>query len=279
MISNCGHDENNKYHGGKAGDQTGGEWSIIKWYNRPWMGVFRHSNKAVRDAMVKMATDAAKNNKVGYDQYQRLTFWEQLKANKYDASKISVACESDCSAGVAAIAKAAGYLCGDTKLQAIPETMYTGNQKTILKKAGFEYMDDAKYLSSDDYLIPGDILYYNKGASGHTVIVLDYGKKTTAEPAPASPVPAPSTKDANEVNSYMVTITSAYLRIRKGPGTNYAMLRTATGGEKYIPWKDSKGNKIKHTIVETSSGTGSKTGWGKLSTGEGWIALDYTKKV
>lgn len=29
MISNCGHDENNRYSGGKAGDQTGTEWRVI----------------------------------------------------------------------------------------------------------------------------------------------------------------------------------------------------------------------------------------------------------
>lgn len=28
MISNCGHDENNRYSGGKAGDQTGTEYRI-----------------------------------------------------------------------------------------------------------------------------------------------------------------------------------------------------------------------------------------------------------
>ena len=35
MISNCGHDENGRYSGGKAGDQTGTEWRVINWYNRP----------------------------------------------------------------------------------------------------------------------------------------------------------------------------------------------------------------------------------------------------
>ena len=42
MISNCGHDERGKYSGGKAGDQTGTEWQVINWYNRPWKCVLRH---------------------------------------------------------------------------------------------------------------------------------------------------------------------------------------------------------------------------------------------
>lgn len=48
MISNCGHDENNKYKGGKAGDQTGGEWALINWYNRPWKCVLRHPDTKPR---------------------------------------------------------------------------------------------------------------------------------------------------------------------------------------------------------------------------------------
>lgn len=276
MISNCGHDENGKYHDGKAGDQTGGEWSIIKWYNRPWLGIFRHPDQKVRDCMVKLATDAANNNNVGYDQYQRTTYWTELKANNYDASKIKKPCEADCSSGVAANAKAAGYILGDAKLQAIPETMYTGNQKSILKKAGFEYLDDPKYINSDEYLLPGDILYYNKstktGTSGHTVTNLTLGKKVTlpkTEPAPVKEV-----KDETPVDkSFMVSITTPHLRIRKGPGTNYAMLYTSSGAEKWM------NNKITHKITETKSGEGSKAGWGKLASGEGWIALDWTKKV
>lgn len=48
MISNCGHDENGRYSGGKAGDQTGTEWRVINWYNRPWKCVLRHPNADVR---------------------------------------------------------------------------------------------------------------------------------------------------------------------------------------------------------------------------------------
>ena len=36
-ISNCGHDENGKYTGGAAGDQTGTEYQVRAWYNRPWL--------------------------------------------------------------------------------------------------------------------------------------------------------------------------------------------------------------------------------------------------
>jgi len=47
-IANSGHDERGRYSGGKAGDQTGTEWAIINWYNRPWNCVLRHPNQKVR---------------------------------------------------------------------------------------------------------------------------------------------------------------------------------------------------------------------------------------
>ena len=47
-ISNCGHDENNRYNSGKAGDQTGTEWYVRSWYNGGWTHVFRHPNAKTR---------------------------------------------------------------------------------------------------------------------------------------------------------------------------------------------------------------------------------------
>lgn len=63
MISNCGHDENGRYSGGKAGDQTGTEWQVINWYSRPWKCVLRHPNAKVRAMIASMAKAAAVNNK------------------------------------------------------------------------------------------------------------------------------------------------------------------------------------------------------------------------
>lgn len=56
------------------------------------------------------------------------------------------------------------------------------------------------------------------------------------------------------------------LNIRKGPGTNYDKIGRFTGIGTF-------------TIVEVKSGTGSKTGWGKLKSGLGWISLDYAKRI
>ena len=117
MISNCGHDERGKYTGGQAGDQTGHEWAAIPWYNRPWNYVLRHPDATVRQKIVELARAAAGNDMIGYDQGDRYSFWQRFQEAGYDPAKITAPCESDCSAGVAAIVKAVGYLMGNTKLQ------------------------------------------------------------------------------------------------------------------------------------------------------------------
>lgn len=63
---------------------------------------------------------------------------------------------------------------------------------------------------------------------------------------------------------YTVQVTISDLRIRKGPGTNYAA-NGYTG-------------KGVFTIVAEATGTGASK-WGKLKSGAGWISLDYAKKI
>lgn len=156
-ISNSGSDEHGNYKGGAAGDNTGREWYIRDWYNRPWNCVLRHPDPAVRACIADLATKAANNNKIGYDQYQRETYWQELQKVGYDPAKITTACEADCSAGVIANIKAAGHLLGHKELQDITCT-YTGNMRSGLKAAGFACLTDSKYINGSSYLVAGDIL-------------------------------------------------------------------------------------------------------------------------
>lgn len=64
---------------------------------------------------------------------------------------------------------------------------------------------------------------------------------------------------------FMVKVAISDLNIRKGPGTNYARTQ-------YIPVGT-------YTIVETASGKGSDSGWGRLKSGAGWISLDFCTKI
>lgn len=157
QISNSGSDERGKYSGGTAGDQTGNEWKIRDWYSRPWSCVLRHPDPQVRNKLVELEIKAAKNDNIGYDQYQRQTYWNELVKAGYDPSKIDTKCESDCSAGVIANTKAVGYILGINKLKNIKAT-YTGNMRADFKKAGFEVLTDPKYITTDRYVIAGDIL-------------------------------------------------------------------------------------------------------------------------
>ena len=174
-ISNCGHDENNGYSGGKAGDQTGREYCIRKWYNRPWDCVLRHHDIVIQRDIAKLAKQAAKNEHIGYDQSQRLTFWEQLKkAKNYAPKNITVDCEADCSSSTTAIIKAVGYRKGYPKLKNISTSLWTGNMRKALCEAGFDCLTDSKYLTSAAYLLPGDILL---NESHHVAINISMGKK------------------------------------------------------------------------------------------------------
>lgn len=63
-----------------------------------------------------------------------------------------------------------------------------------------------------------------------------------------------------EFKPYIVRVTASWLNYRKGPGINYAINGQIKNGGAY-------------TIVEE------KDGWGKLKSGAGWIALEYTEKI
>lgn len=128
--------------------------------------------------MAQLAGEAADNNKIGYDQNQRTTFYGQLKAVGWSPSKITTSCESDCSAGVAAIAIASGHILGLSRLQSLSPDIYTGNLRSAFANAGFSVLTDSKYLTSDQYLLPGDVLLYE---GHHTAINLDFGSKTMPE--------------------------------------------------------------------------------------------------
>ena len=174
-ISNSGSDENGKYKGGVAGDQTGKEYGLRAWYNRPWTCVLRWIDIRVGTLLAELGIDAALNNKIGYDQGQRDSYWKQLKAVGYLPSLVTVPCEQDCTAGVNANVHAAANLLGISALKAIPETgVRSSNMRKHYSNAGFKVLTDPKYLKNGDYLMPGDILLYD---NHHACINVTAGKK------------------------------------------------------------------------------------------------------
>lgn len=173
LIGHSSIDENGKAHSGSAGDQTTKEVCTRTWYEKSWNVVLRCTDSAMAEKMAKLCEQACANNKIGYDQWQRNTLYTQAKKVNFDLSKITTACECDCSSLMCICAIGAG----------IPEKylFVNGNMKTTrtmraaFKNTGkFEVLTESKYLTSDQYLMRGDIIIEE---GSHTVMVLSNGSK------------------------------------------------------------------------------------------------------
>lgn len=244
MISNSGHDENGKYSGGRAGDQTGKEWAIIGWYNRPWKCVIRHPDAEVREKIAILSEKAAKNDNIGYDQGQRGSYWNELAKAKYNPAAIKTKCEADCSSGVMANVKAAGYLLNNAKLKEVSITS-THYMREMLRKAGFEILTESKYLTSDRYLLRGDILL-NDGH--HTATNLTNGRSASAA-ASGSAKPEGSTSNSGKPSGAKVESAKSFKKSIAGTyivntSTDPLMLRSGAGKDKPIIAKMKKGAKV-----------------------------------
>lgn len=110
--------------------------------------------------------------------------------------------------------------------------------------------------------IKGDRAVIDKSVDGQNAICspinvkfLTVVKTTTSTPA-----------KTETFKPYLAKVTANALNIRKGAGTNFAVVGCIR-------------DKGTYTIVAESKGTGATKGWGKLKSGAGWISLDYVKKV
>lgn len=219
-IGHASLDERGKIHSGVAGDQTGKEVFTRSWYNKPWHTVFSPKSAVAAEKIAKAMEQACKNNNIGYDQYQRTTLYTLAKAVGWDISKVTQKCETDCSALVAVCCNAAGI--------SVSKDMYTGNEKSILKKTGaFTVHTASKYVGGAEYLKRGDILLGN----GHTAIVLSNGSKVKpATPEETKPKRVTATSKPDGFKSYLAgiyTVTAEKaLNVRNGAGTNAKVLVT-----------------------------------------------------
>lgn len=77
---------------------------------------------------------------------------------------------------------------------------------------------------------------------------------------------ATGSSSGSSFKPFEVKVAISNLNIRTGAGTGYATTGLYTGVGVF-------------TIVEVREGKGSKTGWGRLKSGAGWISLDYAIKI
>lgn len=154
-------DERGKASGGVAGDQAT-EVATQKWYkhSKGWR-VFRAKDAAKAKKIAKAMLMACNNNKIGYDQLQRNTLYTQAQKVGFDISKVSVACETDCSALVRVCCAYAGIMLANFN---------TSSQPNVLLNSGaFTELKGTKYTDSSTLLKAGDILVTK--TKGHTVVV------------------------------------------------------------------------------------------------------------
>lgn len=169
MAVKIGHasiDENGRAQGGKAGDQTGKEVCIRNWYKHSKGWRVLRCTDPIKAGMIADAMRAAtENNKIGYDQGQRLTLYDQASKVGFDPGKVNVACETDCSALVRVCLAYAGITVGNFR---------TPTEADMLMATGmFVELIGAAYTDSSDYLRVGDVLVTR--TQGHTVVVLTDG--------------------------------------------------------------------------------------------------------
>ena len=288
QVSNSGMDERGKYTGGAAGDQSGKEWCIRTWYSYPWKCVLRHPKKQVREKIAELHIKAAKNNKIGYDQGQRGTYWVQLQKVKYDPSKITTKCEADCSNGVIANTKATGHLLNISALKNLSAS-YTGNMRSGFKAAGFQVLTDSKYLTSSAYLVPGDILLSD---GNHTCVNLGIGSKSgytqLYDAAKKTTITAKKTTTTTTTTAKKTTTTTAKKTTtttkKKGVVTaNLLNVRKETKikqGNNLTSYPTIK--KGKEVTIEETIGSGSNKWYlvsitGSKGTKRGYVKAEYIK--
>lgn len=218
-IGSARHDENGRYSGGKAGDQTGSEVSTQNWYkhSKGWVCI-RAKDDTVREKIAVAMQAACSNPHIGYDQSQNTTLFSVASKVGYDPAKVTINCETDCARLVRVCVWYAGIKADD---------FYTGNEVEALSETGaFDILTSDKYTTQSAYLKRGDILVTK--TKGHTVVVLSNGSKCN------------SAVDEDSNN------------LRKGStGSKVKELQTML---KKLGYKDSDGN-----VLDIDGSFGSKT--------------------
>lgn len=257
MSVKIGHssiDENGKANGGAAGDQTGKEVCTRDWYANGWTVLLRPKDSAVAEKMAKACEDGCANDKIGYDQYQRNTLRTQAKAVGWDLSKITVACECDCSSFMTVCAEAAGINMDSTYTSG--NAPVTSTMRGKFKATGaFEVLTDSKYLTGSSYLKRGDILVKE---TAHTVMVLSNG--TNAGSSSSTSSTDLNFKVGDEVQ---FTGTSHYT------SANATSAKTCKAGKAKVTAVSPSGKHPYHLIAVSGSG----------STVYGWVDADKVKAI
>ena len=237
-------DENARYSGGSAGDQSGREVYILNtWYNQNWTSVLRPTDDQLAEKIAQAMEAACENPNIGYDQGQRNTLYTEVKKVNMNLALIETPCECDCSSLVSICCICAGLPANIFFAGGNMCTTFT-LEDACLKTGKFINLTESKYLTQKDYLKRGDILL---NRNQHVVIVLGNGKYSESVTNPNAGI-------------YRVKVTAKVLNVRSQPNGKSPVV-----GRLY---KDD------FCVITTVEG-----GWGKLKSGKGWINLEFVSQV
>lgn len=174
-------------------------------------------------------------------------------SNDYQAVTIEVASDTKHPYAITEKAIAALIeLCADIcRRNGIKQLLWSGD-KNLVGNPAKQNLTVHRWFANK--ACPGDYIYQRLGDIAAKVNAKLGATGTAQVPAaPVSKVP------------YTVRITATDLRVRKGPGTDTAIVQKAIKLGVY-------------TIVSEATGKGA-TLWGKLKSGIGWVSLDFCKKI
>ena len=176
------------------------------------------------------------------------------KSNDYQAVTIEVASDAKHPYAITEKAMAALIeLCTDIcRRNGIKKLLWSGD-KNLVGNPAKQNLTVHRWFANK--ACPGDYIYQRLG---------DIAAKVNAKLGATGAAPVQPSAPVSSV-PYKVRITAADLRIRKGPGTNTAIVQNAITPGVY-------------TIVSEATGPGA-TLWGKLKSGKGWVSLDFCKKI
>ena len=174
-------DENGKAHGGQAGDQTGKEVSTQSWYlhSKGWR-VYRAKNPSVAEKIAQCMERACKNSKIGYDQDSRNTLYKEAEPFGFDVSKVTTACETDCSALVRVCCAYAGITGLPEGFRFAGVISYSGAVFSRKGKCEWTVQPPAPTLflhgTSDELVTYDKIKFFNMGFFGTNSLVERFEK-------------------------------------------------------------------------------------------------------
>lgn len=235
-IGHAASDENKKIKNGVAGDQTKKEVCIREWYphDKVWI-VLRCIDPDMREKIAECMEKACKQDKIGYDQTQRSTLYNNIKDKGWDPDKVTKNVETDCSELAMRVCVAYAYQ------KDITGVVNTQTGPDILVKTGkFEKLTGSKYSNSSKNLMRGDILCTS--VKGHAAVVLSNGENIVKELSTPKSVKATESPDKGPASKYNHTYkTTGKLNIRNGAGTK----TNKYGDDKHVLVNVKKGTKVR----------------------------------